>query len=472
MSIKKLSFNTLVYALGPQLPKLVSLFMLPIITPHLTEKDYGLFGTLMAYTAAITAVKDLGLTSVLSVTFFKYPNKFKFYWNKLYTISIIWAIPLSLFLALILFLVLPFEEKNNFIRIALLTCLPIILFEPSKWIGRKYFQLIERPIPIVINNIVASLAGVLANYITIVKFEMGYMGWFISSFIISFVTFLPYLWVLFRKIKIRLDFNINKKWISRYLAIGLPVLPHFYSIYLLDASDRLILGWYNISFENIGLYSLAYTIGGYFAIVGNALGDATGPMYIKFFSTQKLDDEIKARNLTSIMQLLVIVLAFVIALWLKEIFSILIKNDSLKIGYSMAILILMSFSYRPIYFGPINKLQYLLKTKELWKISFVAGIVNVVLNIILIPFIGIWGSVIATFLAMMFMGFRGYLLQSFKENNPVNYYPLFWFLAICGSTVLVFFIRDIHFMYKLVITFVLLAGATYFYYKHKLKLAF
>ena len=35
MLIKKLSKDTLIYALGPQIPKLVSILTLPILTPHL-----------------------------------------------------------------------------------------------------------------------------------------------------------------------------------------------------------------------------------------------------------------------------------------------------------------------------------------------------------------------------------------------------------------------------------------------------
>lgn len=472
MSIKKLSVNSLVYALGPQLPKIVSLLMLPIITPHLSARDYGVFGTLMAYAAAITALKDLGLTSVLSVSFYKYPNRYKFIWNKLFALSTVWSIPLSFILALVIYLILPKAESQYYLMIVLLNCLPLVLFEPTKWLGRKYFQLIQKPIPIVTFNGIAALGGVVSNYITIVILKMGYLGWFISSFVISFISFLPYLWIIVKSIKLRFDFNMNQKWLKRYLAIGLPVLPHFYSTYLLDASDRLILNWYHIPFDDIGLYSLAYTLGGYFAIVGNALGEASGPMYMKLFRSETIEDEIKAKNLTFVMQGGTLLLAFLVALWMKEAFGLLIRNESLKMGYLITVIIVMSYSYRPIYFGPISKLQYLLKTKELWKISFVAGALNVVLNFILIPFYGIWGSVLATFIATMFMGFRGYLLKSFRDNNPVNYYPLLWFLAICASTLLVYFIKDVHFVCKAILTLMILTSAAYYYYKNKFKLAF
>ena len=472
MSIKKLSVNSLVYALGPQLPKLINLFMLPIITPHLGAADYGVFGTLIAYKAAIVALKDLGLTSILSVSFYKYPNKYRFIWNKLFTLTTVWSFPLSLFLAYVIRLVLPEEEQCHYSVIALLSCIPLFLFEPSKWIGRKYFQLNQKPFPIVTINGIAAICGIISNYLTIVVLKMGYLGWFISSFVISFVSFLPYCWICIKVVKINFDFNVNRKWVMRYLSIGLPVLPHFYSVYLLNASDRLILDWYGVSLDDIGIYSLAYSLGGYFAIVGNALGDAAGPMYMELFNSKTLVNEIKARNLTWIMQGGTLLLAFLVALWAREAFSILIKNESLQTGYIITMIIVMSYSYRPIYFGRINKLQFLLKTNEMWKISFVAGVVNVLINLILVPIYGIWGAVISTFIAMMFMGFRGYSLRSFIDNNPVNYYPLFWFLAICGSTLLVYFLKDAQVVYKVILTTALLTVTTYFFLKNKSKLIF
>ena len=38
--------NTILYSFGIQIPKIVSLFMLPLITPFLTSEDYGINGLL------------------------------------------------------------------------------------------------------------------------------------------------------------------------------------------------------------------------------------------------------------------------------------------------------------------------------------------------------------------------------------------------------------------------------------------
>lgn len=470
MSIKKLSLNTIIYAIGPQLPKLVSLLMLPYITPYLSTRDYGIYGTLAAYSAAIFALKDLGLTTVLSVSYYKYVNRFRFIWNKIFTITSIWSFPLTLLLAIIIWLVLPDEEMQYFWPIVVFQCLPLLLFEPTKWVGRKYFQLNQKPIPIVLINVTASVLGIISTYLAINVFRLGYLGWFISSFVISLFSFIPYLWIVVKIIKIKIDLSFNSKWLYKYLAIGLPVLPHVASVYLLDTSDRLILNWYGVSLEQIGLYSMAYSLGAYFAIIGTALGDATGPMYIKLNKENNAESDSKIRNLTFLMQFGVLFLAFLGGLWMKEFFQILIKNESLQVGYFITIIIIFSYTATPIYFGTISRLQYLYKTKELWKITFLSGIVNVILNLLLVPFIGIWGSVIGTFVAQMYMGFSGYLLKEFKDNNRINYYPFRWLLLIIILALLVIVLKEVNIIWKVVITLLLSSISIYYLSKNKKSL--
>ena len=64
--IKKLFTHTFLYAIGPQVPKLANLLVLPVITQYLTPLDYGVYGTLLAYSALIGGVKKLGFDVLLS----------------------------------------------------------------------------------------------------------------------------------------------------------------------------------------------------------------------------------------------------------------------------------------------------------------------------------------------------------------------------------------------------------------------
>ena len=82
--LKKLVVNSSIFGIAPYLPRILSVILLPILTKYLTEEDYGIIGTVTAYTAAFSAFSTLGLTQVLFNSYYHYPNQYKWLWRQLY----------------------------------------------------------------------------------------------------------------------------------------------------------------------------------------------------------------------------------------------------------------------------------------------------------------------------------------------------------------------------------------------------
>ena len=137
---------------------------------------------------------------------------------------------------------------------------------------------------------------------------------------------------------------------------------------------------------------------------------------------------------------------------MKEVFFLLIKNESLSSMYVLGIIIVMSYSYRPMYLGANNKLFYLEKTKVLLKITFIAGLSNVVLNFFLIPYFGFEVAAITTFASLMYMGYIGYFLKDFKEKNELSYYPLYWLILTIILTFSACYLVEFNILIKGIIT--------------------
>jgi len=185
----------------------------------------------------------------------------------------------------------------------------------------------------------------------------------------------------------------------------------------------------------------------------------------------KNKDEKAARELVFVLQGVFFLASFVACIWMKEIFQLLIKNDVLAATYPLGIVIVMAYNYRAMYYGSVNKLFYLERTQILWKITFIAGLTNVLMNLVCIPIFGYKIAAVTTYISLMFMGYSGYFLKDFKENATVNYYPLRWLFATCVITVSVYLLRDVSFVLKIVFTFVSLCGAAYFafYLQQRMK---
>jgi len=440
------------------LSRIASILILPLITPYLTGEDYGVYGLILAYVNGFQALKDLGMLSVLSNTFYRHPQKYSFFWNKIFTLLGFWNIILSAIVAIVLALIIPVESSEK-LTVILFICIPIALFDNLVYFGSRYLQLIQKPIPTVLISLISSVLTVIISYVYIVNWGMGYVGWFAAAFFSQLITFGIYFGLNLRYRTIRMDYRMSINWLKRHFRVALPTIPHFYSTYLLDVSDRIILGILMVDINLIGLYNLGYTFGQYFNIINVALGISTSALYLKVYHKKSFRDEVKIRNLTFGLGAFMILCAFVIGIWMKEIFMLLIKNVLLQEAYAITVSIIFCYVGKAFYMSSGNKLIALGLTKELWKISFVGGLINVILNFILIPFYGIWGSVMATFLGNSFLFFRTFYLKAYLKNSMnIKYYPMFWFVLTLFVGLVTLALREYGILFKLVVCAALIFG--------------
>ena len=399
--------------------------------------------------ASLNVAKDLGLRILLYNSFYKYPFRYKMIWKKLHGIMVLWSVPFLLICSGVIYITIPDAAGNNTSLIILLNCIPILLFDNTSMIGDTLFRLKEKPVPVVSINIVAGLISIACTFTTIVYFKMGYIGWFISSFISSFATFLPYCYYIYIKDNFFPLFNINFQMVKQNLKISLPTIPHNLAGQLLNVGDRIMMENLKVDVNKIGLYNMAYIVGNYFSFFETAAGMAIGPMYMRYYSNK---DEINARKLTFLTQFLFLLVTFIACLWIKEIFYVLVKNPELQSAYYLAVIIIMSFNYKPLFIASTNILFYKEKTTDILKISFSSAVMNLILNLIFIPVFGIIASAVITFLCFMFMGVYGFYLKNYRINVKLNYYQGYWLIAIIATTILAYLAKDIQPLFKIVVT--------------------
>lgn len=468
--LKRLFSHTLLYALGPQIPKLANIILLPIITQYLTPLDYGVYGTIMAYNGLLMGVKSLGFDVLLVNSFYKKENRWKKYWKRYSGILYLWQQLFTLLYIFILYLIIPNEVGDNKTLLIALLVIPNYLFSITNSLGGRYFQIAQKPQRIFITSALSGTLTIIVNYYCIVTLQLGYLGWYISGAVGSLIIFGSYAWPIWVKLKIRPIFRVKKGFIKEALRIALPTVPHNYSAYLLNSSDRLVMDQLSISINNIGKYNMAYIIGNYFEVFGTAVGMAVGPYYTKLYSKESLAAEKQVKVLTYFLQVGFLALSFTAALWAKEIFQLLIHNEELNSVYYIGVIIIMGYSYRPMYWASINKLFYLEKTNQLWKVSFVGGGINVILNLIFIPIYGFEAAALTTLISLLYIGFAGFFLKDYKNNSQVNYYPIIWILIIITSTIVVYSLKDISVLYKLFITLGILISFILYFVKNMKKL--
>lgn len=450
--MKKLFSSTVIYTIAPQLPRLVSLFMLPVLTPYLTDYDYGVNGIVLAYLGSIQAFSDLGLQLIVANSFFQYPDGYKEIWRKIYGFLTIWSLIYGLMLVPIIIAGLPKQEVARLPVILAVLLLPVMFCDTTNYFALSHLQLNQKPLAVTAISVTSGLLAIVINYVAIVIFRQGYLGFFLSMAFTKLYSFTICFYLMIIRWKIRPDYRFSFSQIKGYLSKSIPTIPHYYSGYLLNMSDRLLLNFFQVPVGIIGLYSFGYTFGSYFSILGKGLAQAGTPIFLGLYKEDRIESDLQVRNMLFVAQVVLLAAGFIASLWLKEIVELLARNASLKDAYIYGIPVLMAYTYSPIYFGAISRLRYSEKTNVFWKISLIAALINIGLNLILIPFMGILGAALTTFISYMYMAYSGYFVKEFRQINRVNYHEKVWFVVMVALTGLAFGLKDAPVVVKLFVT--------------------
>lgn len=455
--------NSIFFTIAPILPKVINILLLPIMTQYLTDVDFGISGTISAYSQAIGAFATLGMGVVLANSFFKTPLEYKNLWRQIYGFLNIWMIVYAIIQAVLLYFIIPEEAIENRWWIIILTNFSTVFFGPTATIGSSYYQYNKEAFPVVWRSILASVLTILINFLLIVYLRWGYMGWYVGAFAGTFFSNASYWYVVNYKLDLKPSYHFKWSTIKYALSVSGPTIPHYYTAYLLESSGRMVLDRYHTPQGEIGRVSIAQQIGGFFSIVMQGMNQAVYPFFMQLIKEER---EEKVKRLGIAYVGIVFLMAFVISIWSKEIFNFLISNETLRTAYPFCIAYVMALCYRPVYVVASNYNFYYEKTKQLLLISFLAGILAVILYIILTPLMGIWGFFVGNYIASLYYGYSGYFFSCYRQYAKMKFPYVLVFIAHIGLTVLAFVLVEL-FLIKVILSLVLFALIIVILYKNK-----
>ncbi len=447
--LKKILSHSAIYGLAPNIPKVAGIFTLPIITKYLTDVDYGIAGTIAAYTGAISVFSTLGMSIVLTTSFYKSKFQHIWLWRQIYGFLQYWMVIFAILQSVLLYFIIPAEAQSNRWLIIFLANFSTVFFGATSLIGGMRYQLMQKPIPIAVRSVISGLITVFANLLFVAYFKMGYMGWYVSGFIAGCFINMSYWWVVNRTWKLSPIYKFKWKTIKKYLGISLPTIPHYYSSYLLNSSNRLVMDRFGVPMSAIGNFNLAAQFSGYFDMLVVSINTAVNPMAMEQIRN---NNENMAKQIIFFMFTIVASSTFLFSLWSKEIFQLLVKNETLQNAYPLAIILVMAYNYRPMYVAATNMFFYHENTKGLLKISFIAGVLCFIGYIIVIPIWGIYGAAIVNFIFLQYMGYSGFFMKEYKEKTKVQYPFIRIFLLTMSLTILVYYSVELAFRSKVIIS--------------------
>lgn len=398
---KKLFINIFLFSVTPRLDAILSLFVFPLITPFLTEEDFGVWGIVTSYFGIGLAVSTLGLEVNFTNAFFVYKERYRYAWRVLTSLSHYAGVIFSFLFGIILYRVLPDIEYK--LLLVLIASTPLF-FQNINSIAMRLFALREQAMPITTRKFFAAILSVGATYIIIAVFKLGFWGWAVAYLVNAVFFYFSFFHFLYVKEKIYPSIRVRMSRISENLKISIPIIPYTLALVLLNSSDRIVMERMDIPVGDIGIYSLSYRMANYmFTFVAGIIAALT-PRLQLYYRSQRFE---KFQHITWLAYLLVIYFTVIGSLMMREVFMVLVRNPSLHIAAPLASIAVFAASFH-IWYYVISLPVFINERTRLlpWLILIPAGL-SIILNIILIPIYGYQVALWVTFISYLFTPWMG-----------------------------------------------------------------
>lgn len=247
-----------------------------------------------------------------------------------------------------------------------------------------------------------------------VFYGSGLLGAVVSLLTSRIIVFLISFSLVISKIGFAIPtFTQIKSRLKPYLLFGLPMVPAVISAWVINMSDRYIIGYFMGS-TPVGIYAAAYGVGSVILMFYSPISTVLYPTISKLWEDDKLED-VRTHLKYTFKYFLMIAIpsAFGLTVLARQILIILSTSEFVSSG----VLVLSISAFSTVLYGGSSILGHVFvlikKTKYIAYLLAIAAVTNIILNIILVPLIGILGAAIGTLFAF-FMLFVCYFNSSHK----------------------------------------------------------
>jgi O-antigen/teichoic acid export membrane protein len=389
--LRRLATTGAAYTAASILSKLIAVALLPLYTRHLTKVDYGSAELLFAAVVTASIVVRFGLIEALLRFYYQDdedPDRVVrasfagLFW--LATLGALIALPLAKPLSE---LVLD-EPAAELARISIgglwvLTMMEFLL---------TLFRLEERARAYFLTTILNVVATIAVTVVLVVGLGEGARGLLLGSYATGAAFVVGLIALQWRRLSLRLDPGL----LRRLFRFGLPTMPAEVSLYLLNFVDRIIIvrsaSSARAGLAEAGLYSLAVKFAQAINVLVRGFQLAWPPLAYSI----RDDDEARATYAT-VVTLFVAGCAFVVTgMWLYSRWIVrALAAPQFFDSYEAIGLIAAAVTLYALYMVMVVILGRTGRTEFNLPAAITALVVNVVLNLILVPPLGIVGAALA-----------------------------------------------------------------------------
>lgn len=426
-----LAKNTAIVTVGKICTQLISFFLLPLYTAYLSTEEYGvvdLLNTLISLLIPILTFQiDQGIFRILIDKRNDEKGQSKLITSTIFFLGVQSVIYLTIFM-----IVSPWinNEYKYFLATNLVaTAFTNVLLQISRGLGdnTKY----------TLGSFISATVTILLNVILIVGFKMNAYGMLTASFLGN-VACIIYLTISLKLPKYIKRSNYEKNELKTILKYSIPLIPNQISWWIVSVSDRLIITYFmNVSMN--GIYSVANKFSSVITTIYSVFNIAwTESAAVNFKEEDR--DKYFSKILNIVIRFFGALCIGIIA-YMPFVFNILV-NESYNEAYMQIPILMIATMFNVLvnFLGSIYVAKKL--TKEIAKTSFFAAIINAVINIGLINYIGLFAASLSTLFAWLAMLIYRFIDSKKHIKLKIDLKLVLSMIAICSISVVAYYMRN------------------------------
>lgn len=416
---KYLLKNTVIFSIGNFGTKIISFFLVPLYTNILTTREYGTVD--LIYTIGMVLVPLLTLNIGESIMRFALDKDADC--DKIMSTGI----TILIFGAIIGLLILPianlFESVSNYSIYIYLYTLTLAFSQ----IFLCYLRGKEFLLKYSIGNIIQSLTIAIFNIIFLIGMKKGIEGYLMAYILANVCTGLYGFWAGKVNLVIK-KYSIDIELSKNMIKYSVVLIPNSFMWWIMNSSDRMMVSAM-ISVTANGVYAVAYKIPTLLSTITTIFNQAWS--YSAIREDESEDKEEYNNRVYDNLVTIVIVVATGLLMIMKPFLSVYVGKEYYAAWHYVPYLI-VGFVFMTL--GSFVATSYTVHKDSMgFLISGTVGaIINLILNFILIPMMGVSGAAFATCIS-----YFGVFAYRIKDTQKYIKLRVFKRKQICGYALLI-----------------------------------
>ena len=392
----KIIKNSIIYTVVSFLQQGIGFFLLPLYTSYLTTNDYGIVAVVTSLSSFLSIFYLLSLNFTASRLYYKYQEdkeKIKVLFGSIFIfVSIISILITAILIVFYKYLILTVVHGIDFYPYLFLGLL-VVTLNPIYVIFQSTLQARQIGWQYGLNNFLFFLINILLTIAGIVIFKLQAKGVLLANVVTNLI-FVIYTFIAFLP---QIKLKISKPLLKESLKYSLPLVPHSLSSWTSSMINRILLNNLSSTSE-AGIFNIGYLVSHPVSMIATSVNQAYNPW---FFEQIELGEKGK-NQIIKLSTLIITIISFVslvINLFSSEVLYFMTTTNYHKAWMVIPILSTAGMFQSTYYIYAVTLLVE--NSKYVFIVTLCGALVNVILNLLLIPIYGFMGAGFATLITQI-----------------------------------------------------------------------